>query len=295
MKPTKIFRSLFAEEELRKNLQEAFMNLARELNEKDYRIAAFYSLDVAHIYDLLGDREKAEEYYRTTIEYLNQADFQPLWIRLECLRALGRYEDAVEAALNSPHHSKIELAELYREIGNLSIAQEIYAELASRQLCDPDVLEPFLYPQCLQHISDLWEKAEDAEKAREFNRRAREAWEKIEGNLRKNLYPIEKAWLYEGVGHMYEKAPDFKKAMDYYQRAREKYHQAYKEEYRASSETHHDDGDWDYYAQYFYTQLPETLMIRFYEYFMKYNFRRIAYRILNLENHMKKLKKQEES
>ncbi|MBU7046479.1 MAG: hypothetical protein HXS54_08585 [Theionarchaea archaeon] len=55
-----IFRSLFTEEELRKNLQEALMNIARELNEKDYRIAAFYSLDVAHMYGFLGDREKAE-------------------------------------------------------------------------------------------------------------------------------------------------------------------------------------------------------------------------------------------
>lgn len=295
MKSIEILRSLFAEEELRKNLQEALMNIAGELNEKDYRIAAFYSLDVAHMYDFLGDREKAEEYYRATIEYLNQADFQPLWIRLSCLRALGRYEEAIEAAMSSPHHSKIELAELYREAGNLSIAQEIYAELASKQICEQDVLELFLYPQCLQHISDLWEKAADTKKAREYNGRAIKEWEKIEDNRGKRLYPIEKAWLYEGVGHMYEKACDFRKAMIYYQRAREKYYQANKEEYRASSETHHDDGDWDYYARYFYTQLPETLMIKFHEYFMKYNFRRITYRILNLEDHMKELKKQEES
>ena len=295
MKPIEIFRSLFTEEELRKNLQKSFINIQRELNDKDYRIAAFYSLDAAHLYDLLGNREKAEEYYRNTIEYLNQADFQPLWIRLECLRALGRYEDALEAALSSSHHSKIELAELYREAGNPCIAQEIYAELASKHLCDPDVLENFLYPQCLQHISDLWEKAQDAEKTCEYNKRAREAWEKIESNLEKCLYPIEKAWLYESVGHMYEKARNFTKAMDYYQRAKEKYYQADTEEYRASSETHHDDGDWDYYALYFYTQLPETLMIKFHEYFMKYNIRRITYRILSLEEHMKGLKKQEES
>jgi hypothetical protein len=42
------------------------------------------------------------------------------------------------------------------------------------------------------------------------------------------------------------------------------------EEYQASSETHHDDGDWDYYARYFLTQLSETLMINFHEYLMKY-------------------------
>ena len=110
MKPIEILRSLFTEEELRKNLQESFINIQRELNDKDYRIAAFYSLDTAHLYDLLGNREKAEEHYQNTIEYLNQADFQPLWIRLECLRALGIYEEALEAALSSPHHSKIELA-----------------------------------------------------------------------------------------------------------------------------------------------------------------------------------------
>ncbi|MBU7046480.1 MAG: hypothetical protein HXS54_08590 [Theionarchaea archaeon] len=62
------------------------------------------------------------------------------------MRALGRYEEAIEAALSSPHRSKIELAELYREAGNLSIAQEIYAELASKQICDSDVLELFQKP-----------------------------------------------------------------------------------------------------------------------------------------------------
>ena len=60
MKSIEILRSLFAEEELRKNLQESFINIQRELNDKDYRIAAFYSLDVARIYQLLGELGRLE-------------------------------------------------------------------------------------------------------------------------------------------------------------------------------------------------------------------------------------------
>ncbi len=250
-------------------------------------MAAFYSLDIAHIYDLLGDREKAEQYYLTTIGYLDCADFQPLWIRIECLRALGKLEEAVKAALSNPSHSKIELAELYKKAGKHDIAREIYAELATRQSCNPERVGNFIYPQCLQHISDLWERAQNAKKAREFNESAREAWEKIEAKLEKHLYPIEKALLNEGVGHMYDKACNYEKAMNYYQKEKEEYDLANTEKYRASSETHQVDGDWDHYAIYFYTQLPETLMINFLEYFMKLHLRRIKYRILMLEEKMR--------
>ncbi|KYK35781.1 MAG: hypothetical protein HXS46_17035 [Theionarchaea archaeon] len=287
MKGIEFLRKLFTEQELNAILQKAHNSLQKELNDKDYRMAAFYSLDIAHIYDLLGDREKAEQHYRITTEYLDCADFQPLWIRLECLRALGKLEEAVKAALSNPSHSKIELAELYKEAGKHDIARKIYAELATRQFCNPDRLENFIYPQYLQHISNLWERAQNAEKAREFNESAREAWEKVEAKLEKHLYPIEKAWLNEGVGYIYEKACNFEKAMDYYQKAGEEYDLANMEKYRASSETHQVDGDWDHYAIYFYTQLPETLMINFLEYFMKFNFRRIKYRILMLEEKMR--------
>ncbi|MBU7048540.1 MAG: hypothetical protein HXS54_19070, partial [Theionarchaea archaeon] len=65
------------------NLKKAQHKLQKELKEKDCRMAAFYSLDAAHIYDLLAEREKAEYYYRTTLKYLDHAKFQPLWITRE--------------------------------------------------------------------------------------------------------------------------------------------------------------------------------------------------------------------
>lgn len=102
------------------------------------------------------------------------------------------------------------------------------------------------------------------------------------------MYPVEEAWLYEGVGHIHEKAGDLTEALEYYQKALEKYELGNTEEYRPSSETHYEDGDWDHYAGYFYTQLPETLMLNLKsEYFMKFHLRRIRYRILKLEEQEK--------
>ncbi len=294
MEPREILRKLLTREELEESLRKALKDLQGYLEmirspKKDpfnqaYRMAAFRSLDIAHIYDLMGDREKAEFYYRSTLDYLDCANFQPLWIRLESLRALGKYNEALDAAVSSPHHSKIELAELYREAGSYEIAQKIYAELALKQHCDPERMENFIYPQCLQFISDLWEKANNTEKAREYNQLALRFWEKVENNIERSLYPIEEAWLYEGTGHIYERAGDVARALKYYQKALEKYELANREEYRASSETHYEDGDWNHYAGYFYTQLPETLMLNLKsEYFMKFHLRRIRYRILKLK------------
>ncbi len=73
----------------------------------------------------------------------------------------------MKAALSDPSHSKIELAELYIEAGKHDIAQKIYTEFAEKKSCDPDKSKDFLYPHCLQHISDLWEKAQNTEKRRE--------------------------------------------------------------------------------------------------------------------------------
>jgi hypothetical protein len=125
--------------------------------------------------------EKVEIFRKLfTEQELDRAEFQPLWIRIECLNALGDHKEALEVLLNDPHHTRLGLAELYEKVGKYDTARETYAELATE------------------------------------------------------------------------------------------------------------------YARYFYTQLPETLMIKFHEYFMKYNFRRITYRILNLEEYMRELNRQEE-
>ncbi len=297
--PIEIFRKFFAEGELEELLEKAFETLRKytemiENPEKNsfnqaYRMAAFYSLDIAHIYDLMENEKNAHDYYETALDFLNRADFQPLWIRLECLRALERHEEALKTALDHPSSSREKIAQLYRKTGREETAQQLYAELALEESCNPEEMKASLYPQCLQHVSDLWEKAHDAENAEEYNQRARKAWEKVQNNTERNLYPIEEGWLSEGVGHIYEKNGEFHIAMEYYNRANTKYELANQKEYLASSETHQVDGDWGYYfAKYFYTQLPEILMIDFLiEYFMKLHLRRIKYRILMLEEKMR--------
>lgn len=112
---------------------------------------------------------------------------------------------------------------------------------------------------------------------------------KAQNTLERNLYPIEEAWLHEGIKYIYEKSGDFETATEHYEKALEKYELANTEEYHDSSETHYIDGDWNCYCiKSFYFQPPEALMLNLtVEHFMKFNFGKIKYRILNLEEKMK--------
>ncbi len=292
MEPIEIFRKLFTERELKENLQKAHKNLQREINEKNYWMAACFSFDLARIYDLSHEKKKSKHYYRTTLEYMNRADFQSLQMRVMCLIALDKSEEALKTVLDNPPHNKKELAKFYETLGKFEISQKIYAEIAVKQLCDHDRMENFIYPHCLQYISDLWEKAQNIEKAHEYNQKAVEEWEKAQNFLERNLYPIEKAWMYEGIGYIFEKSGEFEEAMKYYEKALKKYELVNTKEYRVSSKAHYIDGDWDYYyIKYFYFQLPEILMFNLtVEDFMKFNFRRVKYRILKLEMQMQEQK-----
>ena len=287
MDPVAIFRTLFTEEELKQLLNKARENLSKELKGKNYWTAACLSFDLARIYTILQNEKESKHYYRVTLEYLDRADFQSLWMRVECLRALGKNEKALETVLSNPPHNQRKLAEFYSKLGKSKISQQLYVESAKKESLNPDEMENFMYPQWLQYISDLWEKANNNEKKREYNQMALKMWEETE-NIMNNLYPIEKAWMYEGIGYIYEKADNVVKAMNYYKRAKKEYELACKKEYLASSETHHIDGDWDYYMKFFYFQLPEILMINLLvDHFMKVHLRRIEYRIISLKEQIK--------
>jgi tetratricopeptide (TPR) repeat protein len=286
MERIEILRKLFTEQELERTLSVALCKLQKELNDNDYRMAAFRSHDIAHIYDILENKKSAEHYYRSTIRYLDRAEFQPLWIRIECLNALGDHKEALEVLLNDPHHTRLGLAELYEKVGKYDTAREIYAELATEQSKKAERSKVF-QSLFLQHASDLWERAQNTEEARKCNQRAVYAWEKMKDDMKRPLVSIEKAWLYEEVGYIYEKAGKFETAMKYYEKAESKYELAYTEDV-ASAETHYVDGDWGYYIECFYFQLPEIRMIKLrFEYFMKFDFRRIKYRILKLKEKMR--------
>jgi tetratricopeptide (TPR) repeat protein len=93
--------------------------------------------------------------------------------------------------------------------------------------------------------------------------------------------------LHEEVGYIYEKAGKFETALKYYEKARSKYEDAYTKD-PGIVFTHQVDGDWDYYKGFFYVQFLGQRMFRLrVEYSMKYDYRRIKYRTLNLEDQMK--------
>jgi uncharacterized protein YjbI with pentapeptide repeats len=139
----------------------------------------------------------------------------------------------------------------------------------------------------LQEKSDLWSKAQDADKKRKYNQRAIQTWERTTSD--RQLHAIEEAWLYEEVGYIYEKGGDLDTAQKYYQKARTKYREAYIQENARYTDCNQVDGDWEHYSCYFIRQL-------FIEYRMialavqsplENDFKRIRYRIFVLEELMK--------
>jgi tetratricopeptide (TPR) repeat protein len=288
MEKIEILRKLFAGQELREYLEEVLNSLQAELDSKDYSIAVFYSFDAAYIYELLGDRRKAEHYYQTTLDYLNHAKFQWLGIRIECLRALGRHQEALETALNDPAHIKLRVAALHEDVGKCSIARDLYTKLAIEQSKKADEVKGFFQLHHLQEASDLWDRARNRSKTLAYNQRAVEAWEKMKDTIPEPRKLIEEAWLYEEVGYIYEKAGKFETALKYYEKAKSKYEEAYTEDPESVID-YQIDGDWDFYKEYFfYVQFLGLPMYKLrVEHPMKYDHRRIRYRILNLKEQMK--------
>ncbi|MGD2249792.1 MAG: hypothetical protein PVF58_15395 [Candidatus Methanofastidiosia archaeon] len=286
MKTIEILKKLFTEQELEAYLEKAHHNLQGELEEKDFTQAAFYSFDLAFIYQLQGDKKRAEHYYCTTIEYVDLAKFKPLSVKQECLNALGKHEKALEVALNNPNHTKLGIAKYYERAGKHDVARKLFAEVTIEESKKINEECEFFKPHVLQNVSDLWRKAQDAKKARKYNEQAVKAWEKSDA-FEKSLYLIEEAWLYEEVGYIYGEAGKLETAMHYYEKAESKYEQAYTEDPTATG-AHRVDGDWDFYREYFYVQFIGTRMFKLHvEHPMKYDQRRIKYRILNLEEQMK--------
>jgi tetratricopeptide (TPR) repeat protein len=277
-----MLRNLFTEKELRKKLRRAQYELQKFLKKRDYRMAAFRALDEAHIYDLLGDKQESDYYYKAALEYLDNATFQPLWVRLECLIAFRRYEEALNIATTDPHLTKLGLAALHEHIGNSDSAYDLYKELAVKKSKKEESNANFR-PHFFQYISDLWEKAQNMERAQFWNEKAVQTWEDIKDTNYDSLIPIEEAWLYEEIGYIYQKADQLETAMDYYQKAKTKYREAYIGDPTATG-AHQVDGDWDTYAQWFHLQLPELDIIDFgFERLWKFDSKRIKYRMLVLQ------------
>ena len=280
-------RKSFKDEELKENLKEAHERLLKNLDSGKYLMAAFYSFDLARIYNILENRKKSIEYYRSALEYLGNTDFQSMTITLECLLALGKPKEALRAAIESNTCRRPELAVLYEKLGEEETARRIFAELAVEQV-EKANRSAFFKPHFLQYVSDLWARAQNPKKARKYNEQAIETWEKMKDNVERPLHTVEEAWLFEEVGYIYEKTGKFETAIEYYEKAKQMYELAYREDPPAVY-THQIDGDWDYYKEiFFYLQLLGTRMFKLrVENPMKYDFRRIKYRMLKLEEQVK--------
>ncbi len=280
-------RKSFTEKELKENLKEAHERLLKNLDSGKYLMAAFYSFDLARIYDILENKKKSIEYYRSALEYLGNTDFRSMTITLECLLALGKPEEALKSALDSNTCRRPEIAVLYEKLGEEETARQIFAELAVEQVEKANENE-FFKPHFLQAASDLWARAHNTDKAYTYNQEALNTWEKMKDKVERALYPVEEAWLYEEVGYIHEKAGNFETAIKYYKEAKAKYELAYTED-PVSTGAHQVDGDWDYYKTYFfYFQFLGSPMFKLrVEHPMRYDYRRIRFRILNLEAQMK--------
>ncbi|MBU7023689.1 MAG: tetratricopeptide repeat protein [Theionarchaea archaeon] len=251
------------------------------MERKDFSTVTFYSFDIARLYQLLGEKEKTQSQFEKTLEYEEQSRYPWINIRVKCLIALRRKEEARETALNGPYPTKHWLATVYEEIGDYDRAQTLYAELAAEYSREADE-STYFRPQLLQHASDFWEKAHNMKEARTYNQKAVEAWERI-GPEKESLRPIERAWLHEEVGYIYQKVGNSETAMDYYRKAWAYYREAYTEDREATID-HQFDGDWDFYAPWFLEQIPCNIVFKFScEHPMKYDQRRMKYRKLSLK------------
>jgi tetratricopeptide (TPR) repeat protein len=281
MEYSEIIVALFTRRELERLLNKSCSRLQQNLERKDFSTVTFYSFDIARLYQFLGEKEKAKSQFEKTLEYEEQSKYPWIHIRVKCLIALRRKEEARETALNSPYPTKHWLATVYEELGDYDLAQTLYAELAAEHSREADE-STYFQPQRFQYASDLWEKAGNMRESQTYNQKAVEAWERL-GPGEESPIVVKKAWLHEEVGYIYQKAGNSETAMDYYRKAWACYREAYMIDVTAT-ETNQVDGDWDFYAPWFLEQIPRNIIFKFScEHAMKYDQRRMKYRKLSLK------------
>ena len=284
-----IIKELYTQKELKHKINEYKQRYEKYKSKHYYDLMTFICSDIAHFYELLGDKKKRNLYYEKIVDIWH--DHPGTLVNFGCvraLRALQRPEEALQIVLSNPKGWGVEtLAQLYEKVGRKKEAIVIYSSLAIYSSKFSEAYYPFWRPHYLQEASDIWEKVESPDYALKYNQKAVAAWEEIKDNIQRSLSLIEEAWLYEEVGYIYEKAGKFETAMDYYQKAQSKYQKAHTEEPHIVG-AHHIDGDWNRYFKFFTRQIPDFDFIHFrFEHPEDNDYRRMKYRILNLEEQMK--------
>jgi tetratricopeptide (TPR) repeat protein len=292
-----IIKNLYTREELQQKISEYIQDYEDYKSKNYYRLMVFVYSDIAHFYELLGNKKKRNLYYEKIIDIWH--DHPGKFVDLECvsaLSALQRSEEALQIVLSNPKGWGVEtLAQLYEEVGRKKEAIVIYSSLAIYSSRFSEAYYPFWQPHYLQEASDIWTRIESPDYVLKYNQKAVAAWEEVaawedlKDNIQKSLSLIEEAWLYEEVGYIYEKAGKFETAMNYYQKAQFRYQKAYTKEPTAVG-AHQIDGDWNRYFEFFIYQIPDFGFIHFRcEHPEDNDYRRIKYRILNLKEQMNKV------
>ena len=285
-----VIEELYAREEIQDRINKYMKKYKEYKRKNDYSSMISECNNIAIFLEILGNNEKSKYYYQKIADechaHLREV---PHHSCISALEVLQRPEEALKIVLSNPRMWNIEtLAHLYEKVDRKAEAIVLYSGLANHSLELSEAYYPFWRPYYLQDTANLREKAQDPIKVRIYNKKAVEAWAKIESNIDKPLESIEEAWLYEEVGHIYEKAERLETAMKYYERAKSKYEQAHTEDPTAVA-AHHFDGDWNDYFGFFVHQIPDFRLIYFRSDSMEENdYRRIKYRILNLEELMKR-------
>lgn len=287
-----IVKQLYTKQELEHKAKEHNKKLEKLQIQNDYRSIASEYYDIGCLFELLNDKEKSKYYYQQVVNVWNSHPDDVFdSVCVSALRALKKPEEALKIVLLHAKgwHPEI-LAHLYEEMDRKKEAQVIYAGKAyySYQLSEACIPSWLLWqPHYLQEASDLYEKAQGFKIANLYNQKAVEGWEEVKDNT-ENLELIEKAWLFEEVGYIYERAKKFEMAMDYYEKAKDTYNLAYTNEGLLSTETNEKENDKDRYLGFFAHQIPDFRLIYFRSDNPEENdYRRIKYRMLNLEEQMK--------
>ena len=286
-----ILEKLYTQEELQKKVEEYITKYEQFQTKKDYRSLASKCYDIGRLFELLEDKEKSNYYYEKIVDEWNAHPKKvPYHLCVNALKALERPKEAFEMVLTHAKSWDLRgLAGFYEELGRMKEARLLYAGMATYSFTLSNAYS-FWRPHYLREAADLREKAHHFEIAQIYSQRAIEVWEKVRDNIKKSLHLIEGAWLYEEIGYIYEKAGDLEKAKNYYEKAKSGYEEAYIED-PTSVFTHQIDGDWDYYLGFFAKQIPDFRLIFFRSDGPEENdYRRIKYRILNLEAQMKEWK-----
>ncbi len=291
-----IIKKLHTREELEGKIDKYMEKYEEYKSKNDFGSMAFVCSEIACIYEILEDTEKSNYYYEKIVEMQNvHPDEFVDALCISALRRLQRSEEALKMVLSDPKSRGVEtLAHLYEDVGRKEEAIIIYSGLAHCSYELFRVCSPFWKPHYLREAADLNEKAEKFDRVSEYTRKAVEEWLKNKDTIDNTLYVIEEAWLNEEGGYIYEKAAQFEVAMEYYQKAQSKYELAYTDEHVTSTEVTYVEffSDWwSKYYEFFLRQIPDFRLIHFrYEHCKKNDYRRITYRILNLEEKMKEQK-----